>query len=148
MSASRRSRLRHRLRDRGLGAFIGVGAANFRYFAGVPSAFLELSGMLTGTDMVIVPADEDQRSVLVVNEYSADEIRRGTDIRDVRVFSNWTENRAYSVVGDPAALPFPRPEQFDNLKREIHSSLPDQKVSLQLSSLMRHPLQRTKCSSI
>ena len=110
--------------------------------------------MLTGSDMVIVPADEDRRSVLVVNEYSADEIRRGTDIRDVRVFSNWTENRAYSVVGDPASLPFPRPEQFDTdeimdvLKDVIGGlELGDRPVGTDLSQ-MRYPTARAMQSRL
>lgn len=145
MSAFRRSRLRQRLRDRGLGAFIGVGAANFRYLSGTPSAFLELSGMLTGTDMVIVPADEDKRSVLLVNEYSADEVQRGTDILDVRTFSNWTENRPLSEVADGSVPPLPRPEQFDF--DEIMGLLKDVIGSLELGhhtvgadlTQMRHP---------
>lgn len=121
MVEQRRARLRTGLRHHGLAAFIGMSAANFRYLSGAPSAFLELSHQLVGTDMVLVPADDGQRSVLLVNEYSAAEIAALSDVSDIRVISNWTENRPFKVVASTDAKPIARPEQFD--VDELHDAL-------------------------
>lgn len=101
------------MRAREVDAFIAVTPANFRYLAGCPSDFVELSWQLTGTDMVVIPTKVDQQSVAIVNEYSAERVRNLASVDEVRAFGNWTENRPLSVVGstDPAIVQ--RPQQYD-----------------------------------
>ncbi len=115
--------LRRRMKEEGLDAYIAYTAPNIHYVSGFQSAFIELGWTMMGTDMAIVPADPAQPPVLIVNEYSSDEAKARSVIRDIRTYGMWIEARDIDVVTGRAndypgeAIPV-RPEQYD--PGEIH----------------------------
>ena len=117
-------RLRSRMREEDLDAYIAYTAPNIHYVSGYQSAFIELGWTMMGTDMVIVPADPAEAPVLLVNEYSEDEARARSVITDIRTYGMWIEARDIAVVTGKAndypgeARPA-RPEQYEPAK--IHA---------------------------
>ena len=111
------------MREEGLDAYIAYTAPNIHYVSGFQSAFIELGWTMMGTDMAIVPADPAQPPVLIVNEYSSDEAKSRSVIRDIRSYGMWIEARDIDVVAGrandyPGEARPARPEQYD--PGEIH----------------------------
>ncbi|MDX8443678.1 Xaa-Pro peptidase family protein [Mesorhizobium australafricanum] len=139
-----RQRFCQNLRRAGVDVYIAVTPANFRYLSGYNSAFIDLSWQMTGTDMVVLPADSDLEPAVIVSEYCAPDARRHSDISDIRTYSLWTENRRYEeICAQPSAL-LSRPMQYDyaeifGLVRDIVRSrgLSDGVIGSDLS-LMKH----------
>lgn len=122
MHADLRKRLQRDLRTRGIDVYIACTPSNVHYTSGFQSSFLDLSWQMTGTDMVVLPSDEDKESALIVSEYCAPLALETSDIGDVRCYSMWTEGRDLKTVMQSAQNGrLPRPEQYD--PREIFGLL-------------------------
>ncbi|MCV3244047.1 Xaa-Pro aminopeptidase [Mesorhizobium robiniae] len=108
-----RQRFCRNLRDAGIDVYIAVTPANFRYLSGYNSAFIDLSWQMTGTDMVVLPADSDLEPAVIVSEYCAPDARRHSDIADIRTYSLWTENRTFEEIRAQSGAILSRPMQYD-----------------------------------
>lgn len=120
-----RRRLQGMLRSQGVDVYIACTPANVHYTSGFQSSFLDLSWQMTGTDMVILPSDEDLEPALIVSDYCALDAAEQSGIRDIRSYSMWTECRDLKTVSgngedggqDVGRGRLPRPEQYES--REI-----------------------------
>lgn len=122
MHADLRKRLQRDLRAHGIDVYIACTPSNVHYTSGFQSAFLDLSWQMTGTDMVVLPSDEDLEPALIVSEYSAPLALETSDIGDIRSYSMWTEGRDLQTVRQSARNGrLQRPEQYD--PREIFGLL-------------------------
>lgn len=122
MHADLRKRLQQDLRNRGVDVYIACTPSNVHYTSGFQSSFLDLSWQMTGTDMVVLPSDEDLEPAIIVSEYCAPLAADASDIRDIRCYSMWTEGRDLKTVTQSTAdARLQRPEQYD--PREIFALL-------------------------
>ena len=113
MHADLRTRLQQKLREAGVDVYIACTPSNVHYTSGFQSAFIDLSWQMTGTDLVVVPADEALAPALIVSEYCAPDAKSQSDIADVRTYSMWTEGRDFAVVARPNPQILERPEQYE-----------------------------------
>ncbi|BAV52946.1 Peptidase M24 (plasmid) [Mesorhizobium loti] len=117
MHADVRKKIQAELQKQGLSAYLAITPANFFYVSGYQSSFLDLSWRMTGTDMVLVPADPSLEPVMIVSDFLSGAAARATDIRDIRPYSMWIEARDIDVVSSrpndalPELRPV-RPEQY------------------------------------
>lgn len=124
MHAELRKRLQRNLRVQGVDVYIACTPSNVHYTSGFQSSFLDLSWQMTGTDMVVLPSDEDLEPAIIVSEYCAPLAAGSSDIQDIRAYSMWTEGRDFkTVAGSTGAVnsPLQRPEQYE--PREIFALL-------------------------
>lgn len=147
-----RKTLQASLRRESIDVYIGCTPANFHYVSGFQSPFIELSWQMTGTDLVILPADEKLPPTLIVSEYAEPFAAQASDITDIRTFSMWTEGRTYAEVSGRndagKANTLDRPIQYNN--DEIFSLLSNVLEDRGLSgcrvgtdlSLMKHETYR------
>lgn len=114
MQTANRKRFQAALRQAGVDLYIGVTSSNFRYLTGFNSSFIDLSWQMTGTDMVILPANEDLEPAIVISEYCEPEARAHSDVSDIRTYSMWTENRDLAAITKSDGMKITRPEQYDS----------------------------------
>lgn len=114
MHAEIRKNLQRKLSNAGIDVYVACTPANFYYLSGYQSAFIDLSWQMTGTDLVVLFADQTHDPALVVSEYSESDARRASDIADVRTYPMWTENRDFATVGGATGAIIARPEQYDS----------------------------------
>ncbi|MCW0001571.1 Xaa-Pro peptidase family protein [Pararhizobium sp. YC-54] len=109
-----RKKIQLELQKAGLSAYLAITPANFFYTSGYQSSFLDLSWRMTGTDMVLVPADPSLQPVMIISDFQASDAARATDIDDIRTYSMWIEARDFDVVSGGARTDLrpSRPEQY------------------------------------
>ncbi len=113
MHADLRKRLQGNLKAARVDVYIACTPSNVHYTSGFQSAFIDLSWQMTGTDLVIVPADEALAPALIVSEYCAPDAAAQSDIADVRTYSMWTEGRDFALLSRAEPQIVARPEQYD-----------------------------------
>ncbi|MER8436851.1 Xaa-Pro peptidase family protein [Mesorhizobium sp. M1312] len=117
MHSEVRRKIRTELQNCGFSAYLAITPANFFYTSGFHSSFLDLSWRMTGTDMVLIPADPGLEPVMIVSDFLSGAAGRATDIRDIRPYSMWIEARDLDIVASrpneaqPDLRPV-RPEQY------------------------------------
>ena len=126
MHADARNRLQQCLQDRGIDAYVACTPSNLFYLTGFRSAMLEMSWRMTGTDIALLPADEDRLPTLIVSDFVATAAASSSDIQDIRPYVMWVECRDIDViegtgVGANAPPRRTRPAQFD--PTEVHGLL-------------------------
>lgn len=136
MHSDVRRNIQRELDKAGLSAYLAITPANFFYTSGFHSSFLDLSWRMTGTDMVLVPADPALEPVIIVSDFVAGAAERATDIRDIRTYSMWIEARDLDVV---AALP-------NEDRPELRPSRPEQYRHAELASLVADVLEEWDCA--
>jgi Xaa-Pro dipeptidase len=77
-------RIRQRLRERGLDAYVAYTPSNVFYATGFQSYFLMQWWRMHGTVMALIPADERQPPALLVSDFEAAAARRQSSVEDLR----------------------------------------------------------------
>ncbi len=146
------SRIRRRLRARGLGAYVASSPSSVFYTTGFQSYFLTEWWRWHGSVMVVIPTDEAHEPALMISDFEAPHAQRVSGIADVRAFRVWVELRdASTLVASPAdpTANAPRPAQFDDAEQDaiMHGILTDRRlttgrIGADLRSIPHHSFQR------
>ncbi|MGX5806172.1 M24 family metallopeptidase [Bradyrhizobium sp. Arg314] len=137
MHSDVRKKIQAELQKNGLSAYLAITPANFFYTSGYHSSFLDLSWRMTGTDMVLVPADPGLEPVMIVSDFLSGAAERATDIRDIRPYSMWIEARDLDVVAS-------RPNEAQPALRPLR---PEQYNHAEIASIVASILEEWKCPS-
>lgn len=116
-------RIRGRLRERGLQAYLAYTPSNVFYTTGFQSYFLMQWWRMHGTVMALIPADESLEPAILVSDFEAAAALRQSGIQDLRTYRLWVDTRPLSDTMRP--LPVgerldPRPDQFDADEQDRH----------------------------
>jgi Xaa-Pro dipeptidase len=117
------ARIRRRLRERGLEAYVAYTPSNVFYATGFQSYFLMQWWRMHGTVMALIPADERQSPALLVSDFEAAAARRQSSVEDLRTYRLWVDTRPLADTMRPLEegerLP-PRPAQYDTAEQDRH----------------------------
>ena len=117
-----RSRLRERLQELKIDAYLAYTPSNLFYTTGFLSPVVALSWRLMGTDLALIPADPTSPPALITSDFVETPARAATTIEDIRTYRMWVENRDVDVLtGSASGAKLSRPAQWD--QAEIHGAL-------------------------
>ena len=117
-----RSRLRERLQELKIAAYLAYTPSNLFYTTGFLSPVVALSWRLMGTDLALIPADPTSPPALITSDFVETQARAATTIEDIRTYRMWVENRDVDVLtGSASGAKLSRPAQWD--QAEIHGAL-------------------------
>lgn len=122
MNSTAVTRIRRRLHDRGLAAYVAYTPSNVFYVTGFRSYFLSEWWRMHGTVFAVVPAEETAPVTLVVSDFESGAARSAAPDVDRSTYRLWVD---LHTAGDLAAPPdpdaVPRPAQYD--PRELDGAL-------------------------
>ena len=119
------AKLKEELRKNSIDAYIAYTAGNLFYTTGFASPLKTLWWRMWGGDLAIIPAHQEEPA-LILSDFVAPAATNITNIKDIRTYRAWVENRDIDVISSTLAqgswLESPsRPAQFSHT--EVHELL-------------------------
>lgn len=111
------SRLRRKLTESGVDAYLAYTPSSIYYTTGVQSFFISEWWRMLGTVVALVPIDADQPVGMVIGDFERSAAETSQVVGDVRTFRLWVETRTADELARPVGPSgegtVVRPEQYD-----------------------------------
>lgn len=111
------SRLRRRLTESGVDAYLAYSPSSIYYTTGVQSFFINEWWRMLGTVVALVPVDADSPVGMVIGDFERGAAETSQVVGDVRTFRLWVETRTADELSRPVGPSgegmVVRPEQYD-----------------------------------
>ena len=100
MSDKVRRKLMQELQKYNIDAYLAYTPSNLFYTTGFLSPVVALSWRLMGTDLCLIPADPTLSPALITSDFVETPARASTDIKDIRTYKMWVENRDVDILSN------------------------------------------------